>query len=137
MIKNSPAILKSLFFTYIIALICLMILTIKPDQMEIPKQLFGIQIDKIVHFILFFPYPILAWLTFNSSLREKIKSWTLFAIFISGLLLATITEFAQLFNSTRSFDPKDMIANYSAILAGIITIIFISLFKKIASQHRV
>ncbi len=130
MTKKIAIIYKILFFAYLISLVLLMVLTFKTDQMDIPKHIFGIPVDKVVHFILFFPYPILTWLTFNDSLRKKIKNLTYVLIPISGLFLATITETIQLLNSSRSYDPKDLMANYIAILSGSLLITIISLFSK-------
>lgn len=125
MIRNGSLLYKFLFFIYLIALLCLMLLTIKTDQMEIPKQFLGIEIDKVVHFIIFFPYSILAWLAFNVSCTKRFKNWTFLVIVFSGLLLAASTELTQSFNPNRNYDPNDMLANFIAVFAGtfVITVI--------------
>jgi len=45
---------KLIFFMYLAFLFCLMLITINPGKIEIPVQLLGIEVDKLVHFALFF-----------------------------------------------------------------------------------
>lgn len=119
---------KILFFTYLITLLCLMLFSFDSDQMEIPKQLFGIDIDKIVHFLLFFPFPILAWMSLSETFTKRYGNWSLLIIAISGLALAALTESAQILNPDRSYDPKDMVANFLAILiSSLLMTLFFSL----------
>ncbi|MEN6619800.1 MAG: VanZ family protein [Rikenellaceae bacterium] len=107
-----------------------MILTINTDDIEMPKQMFGIEVDKLVHFSLFFPYSIMAWLAFNKSITKRFHNWSFLIIAVSGFLLAVFTEFAQSFNPNRNYDPYDMLANFIAILAGSLVIIIITVLNK-------
>ncbi len=111
-------------------LFCLMVLTINPGKIDIPIQLLGIELDKLVHFTLFFPYSIFAWLAFGRTNIRKFSNWSFVIIGTSGIVLATVTEFAQLLNPSRNFDPKDMLSNYIAIIAGTIVITVICVSKK-------
>jgi len=121
---------KILFFIYLAVLFCLMIITINPDDVEIPIQLLGIEIDKLVHFTLFFPYSVFAWLAFGRTTIKRFSNWSFVLIGTSGLVLAVVTEFSQLLNPHRNFDPKDMLANFIAILAGTLVITVICISKK-------
>lgn len=115
---------------YMVVLFGLMVLTINPGEIDIPIQLLGIELDKLVHFTLFFPYSIFAWLAFGRSSTKKFSNWSFLLIGFSGLVLASVTEFLQLLNPNRNFDPKDMLANFIAIIAGTLLITVISISKK-------
>ncbi|MFA5850239.1 MAG: VanZ family protein [Bacteroidales bacterium] len=119
---------KVLFFIYLAVLFCLMLITINPGKVEIPAQLLGIEIDKLVHFTLFFPYSVFSWLAFGRTTVKRFSNWSFVLIGASGFVLAAVTEFSQLLNPSRNFDPKDMLSNFIAILAGtiVITVIYIS-----------
>lgn len=107
-----------------------MIITVNPGEIEIPIQLLGIELDKLVHFTLFFPFSILAWLAFGRSTAKRFSNWSFVLIGATGLVLAAITEFSQLLNPSRNFDPKDMLTNFIAILAGTLLIAVICISKK-------
>lgn len=115
---------------YMAILFCLMVLTINPGEIDIPVQLLGIELDKLVHFTLFFPYSIFAWLAFGRSSTKKFSNWSFVLIGASGFVLASVTEFSQLMNPDRNFDPKDLLANFIAIIAGTLLITVISISKK-------
>ncbi len=116
--KKISKLFKCLFFFYLATLLTLMIVTIRTDKIEIPTQLFGIDIDKIVHFTLFLPYPFLIWLAFRDSLKRRFKNLSIAFIAFSGILLAFCTEYAQHFNPDRNYDPKDILANILSIVVG-------------------
>lgn len=115
---------------YLALLFCLMLITINPGKIEIPVQLLGIEVDKLVHFALFFPYSVFAWLAFGRTSIRRFSNWSFVLIGVSGLILAAVTEFSQLLNPYRNFDPKDMLSNFIAILAGTIVITVICISKK-------
>lgn len=130
MIKKRSALFKLLFFSYLVILFSLMLITLKTEQMEIPKLLFGIEIDKVVHFILFFPYPFLIWFAFKIPLTKKFNHWIFPVIAISGLLLAVFTECVQSFNPNRNYDTNDILANVIAIIAGTLLLTVFKAGKK-------
>ena len=94
---------------------------------KVKDTLFGIQMDKIVHFLMFCPFPILAYFAFDFH-SKTVRSSLLFAatVFIIGCIFAAATEFGQAKLTTwRSGDPTDLIADISALaLASIAVIIF-------------
>lgn len=114
------SLVKSLFFVYIIVILSIMIFTINTENIKTPDFIFGIGIDKIVHFIVFLPYPFLFWLTFNKRFSRHGKFFLYVFIPFTGLLFAIITELLQSLNPSRDFDIFD-------ILANILSVIFASL----------
>jgi VanZ family protein len=79
------------------------------------KDIFGIPIDKCIHFLMFLPYPFLAY--FSSPRKNYWR--TLFYVGMTGITLAFLLEVSQgPFNTDRVMDIWDMAANIIAILAG-------------------
>jgi VanZ family protein len=99
-----------------------MLATIKTDEFEVPRMIMGISIDKIVHFILFFPYPILLWLAYGKHINLHFRSLIFWVIVISGYAVALLIESFQLLNPNRSFEPGDILANIIAITSGSIIV---------------
>ena len=122
---------KFLFFLYLIILFLLMVMTIKTDQIGVPSFIFGIAIDKVVHFTLFFPYPLLIWLAFNEYFIKVFKNLTILIIGISGFVLAFVAEYMQSFNPYRNFDLYDILANIIAIIAGTLILALIRYLIKL------
>ena len=83
---------------------------------SIPTSFLGIPTDKIAHFTMFFPFPILAFFAFDR-FTETVKSTLLFVgiTFIVGLLLAFATEWGQAhLTEYRSGDPLDLYGRYNS-----------------------
>ena len=80
------------------------------------KFIFGIPTDKIAHFLMFLPFPILAYLAYDH-LTNKLSHAFLFALgtLIFGLLLAYGTEYIQGKLPYRSMDIRDFKADALAI----------------------
>lgn len=89
-------------------------------------NLFGIPMDKVVHFLMFFPFPILCFMTFAGQTR---KSWhtvlTAGVVFLTGCAVAALTEIGQSFTDYRSGDILDFAADVTALALStfIVTII--------------
>ena len=98
---------RILFFLYLaaIAFLCFMHVDKLPD---VEKFLFGIPADKLAHFLMFLPFPILA---------NRFWSAVLFAAatFIIGALLAYGTEYVQGKLPYRSMDINDFKADALAL----------------------
>lgn len=87
-------------------------------------------IDKLIHFLMFLPFPILAFATLEDKKMDMVKSLIhLVIIFCIGLLLAFSTEVIQRFTETRRFELMDFAADGAGLLLSSI-IIFIIIYKK-------
>ncbi len=99
---------------------------------DIPWSFLGIPSDKLVHFCMFFPYPILAFLAFDR-FTDTPKSTFLFSgiTWVLGLVLAFATEWGQAhLTDYRSGDPWDLLADVLAITLSTILVIFWDLSKQ-------
>ena len=92
---------------------------------QLPRTLFGLPIDKVVHFLMFFPFPILAFLAYDHLTQTP---WQALAALISicaiGGIFAGITEIIQGQLSYRTKDINDFGADCLAIgLSGLLVFI--------------
>lgn len=77
-----------------------------------PKTFFGVPADKVAHFLMFFPFPILCHMAFadwTSKPRNTVISVS--AVFLTGAAIAAATEIGQAFTDYRSGDICDYIAD--------------------------
>lgn len=115
MITPKTFLARILFFLYLaaVAFLCFMHVDKLPD---VQKFIFGIPTDKIAHFLMFLPFPILAYLAYDH-LTNKLSHAFLFALatLIVGLLLAYGTEYIQGKLPYRSMDIRDFKADALAI----------------------
>ena len=83
---------------------------------NVPKQLFGFDSDKVVHFLMFFPFPLLFYLAFG---RDSRSVWLSMAqtlcILLLGSLIAAGTEWIQDSIPNRSPDIADFRADFLAL----------------------
>ena len=99
---------------------------------SLPTTFLGIPTDKIGHFCMFFPYPILAFLAFDKY-TETPKSTLLFSslTFVLGALLALGTEWGQAhLTNYRSGEPMDLAADLLALFIGTLIIIYWDIRKQ-------
>ncbi len=106
---------RILFFLYLVAIafLCFMHVDKLPD---VQKFILGIPTDKVAHFLMFLPFPILTYLAYDH-LTNKVWSAILFALatFVIGCLLAYGTEYVQGRLPYRSMDIKDFKADALAL----------------------
>lgn len=113
-----------LFCLYIVAVgvICFM----KGEQIpDMTDYLFGIPIDKVVHFLMFLPFTILAFLSIvneDKSIGRYI--FLLMLCFISGAIIAYGTERIQGMLGYRSFDINDLYADIAGLTSGALLTLF-------------
>lgn len=129
--KGKRLIARILFFLYLAAVLVLCFGQFK-DAPSLPWTLLGIPSDKLVHFCMFFPFPILAFLAFDKY-TETPRSTFLFSgiTFLVGVALAFGTEWGQAHLTTyRSGDPLDWVADVSALFISTLIVIIWDLLKQ-------
>ena len=129
--KGRRLIARILFFLYIAAVLVLCFGQFK-DAPSVPWTLLGIPSDKLVHFCMFFPFPILAFLAFDKY-TETPRSTFLFSgiTFLVGVALSFGTEWGQAHLTTyRSGDPLDWVADVSALFISTLIVIIWDLRKQ-------
>lgn len=90
---------------------------------SIPRLFLGIPTDKIVHFCMFFPFPILAYLAYDKLTDTPLKAFAaLLSICAFGAIFAGLTEIGQSLLPYRYEDISDFRADCLAIgIAGVLT----------------
>lgn len=106
---------RILFVVYLaaIAFLCFMHADKIPDMQ---KTLFGIPTDKVAHFLMFLPFPILVFLAYDH-VTNKVWSAVLSAVltFAVGAAIAWGTEYIQGMLPYRSRDVADFRADLLAL----------------------
>jgi VanZ family protein len=128
MTKTLKTIFRVLFYLYLVAVAVLCFGSFN-SLPEVSKTILGIPTDKVVHFCMFFPFPILAFLAYDKYTGDR-KKVLLFAIvtFVVGCILAAGTELGQAYlTEYRSGDPKDFLADFLALLSGSVIATWIDL----------
>ena len=112
----------TVLYVALVAVLCFANLKTAPDA---PRTLFGIESDKVVHFLMFLPFPALAFLSFrtrNMSIGATVGLIVL--IFAVGCLIAWGTEYVQGMLPYRTKDQNDMKADMLGLtITSVITFI--------------
>ncbi len=120
---------RILFGLYLVAVAVLCFGKFDGAQDE-PRDLWGIPTDKIVHFLMFFPFPILACLASGGYRGERWQATFRTVIaFLAGCAFAAATEWVQTWLSYRSGDPVDFGADALALLLSSAIVLIIVLAK--------
>lgn len=133
MMSTKTILARVLFFIYLaaIAFLCFMHVDKIPD---LQKTILGIPTDKVAHFIMFLPFPILTFLAYDH-LTNKAWNAILFAVltFLAGAAIAALTEYVQGLLPYRSKDFSDFRADLLALListAGVFLVDISNLKKR-------
>ena len=104
----------------------------KPDGMpELPTEWFGLPADKVAHFLMFLPFPLLAYTTFEMhGMTPGRKIMLLAAILCAGAGVALGTEYIQANLEYRSSDMKDFAADAIGLAAGSLGAVLYIYLKK-------
>ena len=112
-----------------VAVLCFM----NPSQLpEIDVKTFlGIPIDKVLHFLMFLPYPILSSLSFITRGTGTLKNLAiLLVLIVLGIGISYGTEAIQAQTGYRSYDLEDFYADMVGIATGtILTTVYIAYTK--------
>lgn len=120
-----------LFFLYI-ALLLFLCFGQFQNMHSVPRTILGIPSDKVVHFCMFFPFPILAFLAFDQY-TDTMRQSLLFSgiTFVVGILLALGTEWGQAhLTRYRSGDTRDFLADSLALVLGTLIVLFWDIRKQ-------
>ncbi len=120
--RYSYIIVTALMLLYIalVFFLCLYDFDSKTIMVDLNQYLFSVRLDRYIHFLMFFPYPFIAWLFLNYNKHNIVyRQYTFSFIIISGLLLASLAEASQeMFTIYRDTDPFDFASNLSGILVA-------------------
>ncbi|HBN01133.1 MAG TPA: hypothetical protein DD383_00625 [Rikenellaceae bacterium] len=91
-------------------------------------SIFGIPMDKIVHFLMFFPFPFLCFLAFvRRTYKPRHTVLAVGIVFLTGCAIAAGTEIGQSFMEYRSCDVLDFAADSIALAISSIIVMLIDL----------
>ena len=94
---------------------------------KVPRTLWGIPIDRCIHFAMFFPYPFFAQAAFY--FRNRWRSLVL--VILTGMIFCFTFELLQdKITTWRTSDPWDLSFNVAAVTIGSMIIAFFNLFRK-------
>ena len=131
MTKGQKIAFRILFFLYV-AGVLFMCFGRFENTPSIEFSLFGIPTDKLVHFTMFFPFPILAFFAFDR-FTETVKSTLIFVSVtcVIGVLMAVATEWGQAhFTDYRSGDPLDFLADTLALILSSVIVAVVDIRKQ-------
>ena len=121
-----------LLYILTVAYLCFGKLDSLPD---VKRSYFGIDTDKIVHFLMFLPFPILSYFCAG---RKFSSPWqaVLFTIviFFIGCMVAAGTEMGQSLTNYRVSDPLDFKADALALALSSTVMFIIILIQNIHSR---
>lgn len=128
------AIFITAFVIYLAAVIYLCLM--KPDNLpQTELYLFGLPLDKVAHFLMFLPFPALAYMMLWEKGR---KTWAELLILLSclaiGVGLAFLTEHLQAMTQYRSSDIKDIYADMTGLGIGCIVVLINIAIKHIRNR---
>ena len=126
---------KTLAFriTMIVYLIVVGVLCfVRLDGMEqAPGSIFGIEADKIVHFIMFLPFAPLAFLSIGKKAPTPWRAMLVtLSVFLLGCVMAGATELIQGMTGYRTADAKDFVADTLALCLGSVIVIVLEASKR-------
>ena len=127
---NRQYLYRALFGLYILA-VCILCF-IKPDS--IPSKgfdWFGLPADKVGHFLMFLPFPVLSYLLFYEGQRKITHEVLILTAILSlGVGLAFGTEQLQAMTQYRSSDIMDVYSDMTGLAAGCIAAIILIIIKR-------
>ena len=107
---------------------------VKPSslpEMDI-KTFMGIPIDKILHFLMFFPYPILSGAVFiRRDCRLTCGFIVLGILTATGIGVAYGTEAIQACTGYRSYEKSDINADLYGLVAGCLAVAIYLIYTRL------
>ena len=102
-----------------------------PQLSTAPRTIFGIESDKLVHFFMFLPFPVLVFFSFNPKRQGLVKTLIMLVlIFAAGCGIAWGTEYIQGHLPYRTMDPSDFSADRLGLICGTLAAFLIQLFVR-------
>ena len=129
--KNLRILFRILFFFYLAAVLVLCFSNFNSVP-SVPRRLLGIPTDKLVHFCMFFPFPILSFLSFDRFTESTSRTLLFTGITLAvGILLALFTEWGQAYlTNYRTGDLWDLLADFLALLLSSLIVIILDIRKQ-------
>ena len=133
--KGQNIIIYIIFLLYITSVFFLCFFNPSKIGVELTKHFLGIPLDKILHFILFFPFPITFYFVMEyTPILNQIK-YRLCIGLLLGCIISLLTELIQYyFIAGRQGDWLDYIADIIGLSIATILMWIYTIVKKSASK---
>lgn len=123
-------IIQKLIFLIYLAAVAYLCLGHFSNIHNVPRMIWGIPTDKWVHFIMFFPFPVLFYWAFNWNTKKWWHSLLLsVGILAAGSLVASSTELLQGLTTYRTKDILDFHADFKAMCISSVIVLVIESIK--------
>lgn len=102
---------------------------------KVQPSFLGIPTDKIVHFLMFFPFPILVYFAFDYYGQKR--HWKFLGVaftLLAGEAIALGTELGQGLTTYRNKDPWDLLADSIALVVASLVVLILVLLKRPAKH---
>lgn len=136
--KSHKIIWRSLLAIYIIG-VCVLCFGSFSGGPDLGGTLWGIQKDKIAHFVMFLPFPVLVFCVFD---RITTRPWhsAVFVLctFAAGCMIAAATELGQTLTADRQCDIADFRADMLALAVsslGVLVYDISKMFRKCRGEE--
>jgi VanZ family protein len=97
----------------------------------VPGKFLGLDADKVVHFLLFVPFPILAYFSFPLDRKRLLPTLgAIVLIFAIGAGIAGLTEYVQGRLPYRTMDINDYKADLLGLFFSSMLVFFIRVFTR-------
>ncbi len=120
----------AIFYLYIALVLFASLYSFNDTKIDLSDYIFGIRVDRIVHYILFLPYSVIAWLAFGSTLKRYPGKYSKYYILLSGMIISSLTEYLQTLTPYRDFDLLDLTSNYLGIISGSLIVYILDKYAK-------
>lgn len=118
----------TLLYLVAVAVLCFANFSKMPD---VPHSIFGIQADKLLHFAMFLPFPVLAFYSLGTRRFSVLKTVTsIVVLFGIGCLMAWGTEYYQGKLPYRTMDPADFKADRIGLMCGSVAAFILYFFTR-------
>ncbi|HIZ86993.1 MAG TPA: VanZ family protein [Candidatus Coprenecus pullistercoris] len=120
MLKTVKTLINVLFVLYLAMVLFFCFYKFSSTGIDLGNYFLGIRLDRYAHFIMFFPYPFISWLTFRHAVSSAfMRKHAVVLTVITGLVFAGATEILQdLFFKSRQGDVLDFLADSISIVTG-------------------
>lgn len=128
--QTSRIIYLTLFCLYMAALAFLCFA--KPEDVpQLPELWFGLPADKVGHFIMFAPFPVLGYVAFcRKDMSLGGQFLLVLGLTAAGAALAVGTELGQAMLQYRSAETDDLAADAAGLSCGIVAVIVFIILKR-------
>lgn len=124
--------ISAIIFCLYLAAVCILCFMKGENLPQVEEFIFGIPTDKVVHFLMFLPYPVLASLSFIQKENSFLSNLAILIILtIVGSGLAYGIEVIQSKTGYRSYDMNDFHADCLGMAIGFVSALAVIINQKL------